>query len=141
MKATQAADSAWWGALTTVRDIMSTELVTVEPSANLTEAVHAMSAGRSGSVLVLQSGSLVGIFTERDILRALADSANADLARISSVTQWMSRDPVTIGPDTTVAEALNQMLFGGFRHLPVMDEDAVVGIVSMRDLARSIAKE
>jgi CBS domain-containing protein len=127
--------------LTTVRDIMSTELVTVEPSANLMEAVHAMSAGRSGSVLVLQSGSLVGIFTERDILRALAQSAKADLARISSVTQWMSQDPVTIGPDTTVAEALNQMLFGGFRHLPVMDEDAVVGMVSMRDLAKSIAKE
>jgi CBS domain-containing protein len=120
---------------------MSTELVTVEPAANLTEAVHAMSAGRSGSVLVLQAGSLVGIFTERDILRALAHSAKADLARISSVTQWMSRDPVTIGPDTTVAEALNQMLFGGFRHLPVMEEDAVVGIVSMRDLAKSIAKE
>jgi CBS domain-containing protein len=136
MKAAQAADSAWWGALTTVRDIMSTELVTVEPSANLTEAVHAMSAGRSGSVLVLQAGSLVGIFTERDILRALAHSAKADLARISSVTQWMSRDPATIGPDTTVAEALNQMLFGGFRHLPVMDQDAVVGMVSMRDLAK-----
>jgi CBS domain-containing protein len=141
MAATQSADSAWWRALTTVRDIMSTELVTIEPSANLTEAVHAMSAGRSGSVLVLQAGSLVGIFTERDILRALAHSAKADLARVSSVTQWMSRDPVTIGPETTVAEALNQMLFGGFRHLPVMDGDAVVGMVSMRDLARSIAKE
>src|SRR4029453_5273401 len=72
---------------------MSTELVTIEPSANLTEAVHAMSAGRSGSGLVLQAGSLVGIFTERDILRALAQSAKADLARISSVTQWTSRDP------------------------------------------------
>ena len=127
--------------MTTVREIMSTELVTVEPSANLTEAVHAMSAGRSGSVLVLQAGSLVGIFTERDILRALAHSAKADLARISSVTQWMSRDPVTIGPDTTVPEALNQMLFGGFRHLPVVNEDAVVGMVSMRDLAKSIAKK
>jgi CBS domain-containing protein len=127
--------------LTTVRDIMSTELVTIEPSANLTEAVHAMSAGRTGSVLVLQAGSLVGIFTERDILRALADSANADLARISSVTQWMSQDPETIEPETTVAEALNRMLFGGFLHLPVMDGDAVVGMVSMRDLAKSIAKE
>jgi CBS domain-containing protein len=120
---------------------MSTQLVTVEPSAKLTEAVHAMSAARSGSVLVVQAGSLVGIFTERDILRALADSANADLARISSVTHWMSRDPETIEPDTTVAEALNQMLFGGFRHLPVLDGDAVVGMVSMRDLAKSIAKE
>src|SRR4029453_810704 len=120
---------------------MSTELVTVDPSANLTEAVHAMSAGRTGSVLVLQSASLLGTFPERDILGALPHSANGDLARISSVPQWMSRDPETIEPDTTVAEALNQMLFGGFRHLPVMDGDAVVGIVSMRDLARSIAKE
>jgi CBS domain-containing protein len=141
MKAIEAADSAWWVALTTVREIMSTELVTVDPSANLTDAVHEMSAGRSGSVLVLQAGSLVGIFTERDILRALADSTNADLARVSSVTRWMSRDPVTTGPDTTVAEALNEILFGGFRHLPVMDEDTVVGMVSMRDLARSIATE
>jgi CBS domain-containing protein len=141
MEALNLQIHAGGAALTTVREIMSTELVTVEPSANLTEAVHAMSAGRSGSVLVLQSGSLVGIFTERDILRALAHSAKADLARISSVTQWMSRDPVTIGPETTVAEALNQMLFGGFRHLPVMDGDAVVGMVSMRDLAKSIGKE
>ena len=120
---------------------MSTELVTIEPSANLTEAVHAMSAGRSGSVLVLQAGSLVGIFTERDILRALAHSAKADLARISLVTQWMSRDPVTIRPDTTVAEALNQMLFGGFRHLPVMDGDAVVGMVVLALEEHDVAEE
>jgi len=120
---------------------MSTELVTVDPSANLMEAAHVMSAGRSGSVLVLQASSLVGIFTEWDVLRALAYSAKADLARVSSVAQWMSQDPVTIGPDATVAEALNEMLFGGFRHLPVMDGDAVVGIVSMRDLAKSMAKE
>ncbi len=46
---------------------------------------------------------------------------------------------MTIGTDTTVAEALSRMLFGGFRHLPVVDDDAVVGMVSMRDLARSIA--
>jgi CBS domain-containing protein len=50
-----------------------------------------MSAGRSGSVLVLRAGSLVGIFTERDIHRALAYSKKADLARVSSVAQWMSQ--------------------------------------------------
>jgi CBS domain-containing protein len=127
--------------LATVREIMSTELLTVDPSTNLIEAAHAMSVGRSGSVLVLESDSLVGIFTERDILRAMASSAKADLARVSSVSRWMTRDPVTIGPDVTVAEALNQMLFGGFRHLPVMEGDAVVGVISMRDLAGSIAKQ
>ena len=98
-----------------------------------------MFAGRAGSALVLEDGSLVGIFTERDILRALGDSSSADLARISPVSKWMSRDPETIGPETVVAEALDRMLFGGFRHLPVLDGEAVVGMVSMRDLARSMA--
>ncbi len=127
-------------AVASVREIMSTKLVAVGPSANLTEAARVMSAASSGSVLVLQSGSLVGILTERDILRALAGSASADLARTSLVTKWMSQDPVTITPDTSVGEALNQMLFRGFRHLPVIDRHAVVGMVSMRDLARSIAE-
>jgi CBS domain-containing protein len=94
-----------------------------------------MMLGRTGSVLVLEAGSLVGIFTERDIVRALTSSPSADLARVSSVSRWMSADPVTIGPDATAAEALNLMLFGGFRHLPVVDGDTVVGVVSMRDLA------
>lgn len=126
--------------MTSVREIMSTDLVTVDPSANVMQAASAMAGGRSGSVLVFEAGSLVGIFTERDIMRALAYSEKADLARVSSVARWMSEDPVTIGPETTVAEALNQMLFGGFRHLPVMEEGTVVGIVSMRDVAKSIAE-
>jgi CBS domain-containing protein len=127
--------------MTTVREIMSTELVTVEPSASLTDTARVMSTGHAGSALVIDDGALVGIFTERDIMRALGYSSSADLARTSPVSKWMSRDPVTIGPDTTVAEALDQMLFGAFRHLPVMDGDAVVGVVSMRDLARTIAEQ
>ena len=90
-------------------------------------------------MLVVDGDTLVGIFTERDILRALADSSTADRARVSSVSEWMAQDPVTVAPETTVAEALNQMLFGGFRHLPVMVGNSVVGVVSMRDLAKSIA--
>jgi CBS domain-containing protein len=126
-------------AVTTVREIMSTELATVDPSMQLMEAARVMSAARAGSVLVIDGDSLVGIFTERDILRALADSSSADRARVSSVSKWMARDPVTVGPDATVAEALNRMLFGGFRHLPVMEGDSVVGMISMRDLAKSMA--
>jgi CBS domain-containing protein len=127
--------------LTTVREVMSKELVTVDPSINLIEAAREMSTGRVGSVLVLQEGLLVGIFTERDILRALADSPSADLARVSPVSTRMVRDPVTIGPDATAGEALDRMLVGGFRHLPVIEGSALVGVVSMRDLAKSISKE
>jgi len=126
--------------LTTVRAIMSTRLVTVDPAANLTETARVMFTGGVGSALVLEDGSLVGIFTERDMLRALGDSSSADLARVSPVSKWMSSDPETIDPETTVAEALNRMLFGGFRHLPVTDGGAVVGMVSMRDLAKSMAR-
>ena len=126
--------------MTTVREIMTTALVTVDPSITVTAAAGAMSTGRTGSVLVLEHGSLLGIFTERDILRALAQSSKADAARVSSVSRWMTRDPLTVGPDTSVGEALDRMLSGGFRHLPVMEGDVVVGVVSMRDLARSMAK-
>lgn len=125
--------------MTAVADVMTTELVSVERSANLIQAVSAMSSARSGSVLVLDAGALVGIFTERDVMRALAYAGNADRARVSTVERWMSVEPVTVEATSTVADALNQMLFGGFRHLPVMERDRVVGVVSMRDLARSIA--
>ncbi len=126
--------------MTEVREVMSTELVTVDPMVNVTEAVSSMSKRAIGSVLVLDGGSLVGIFTERDLLRALMESPSADAARVSPVSRWMSRDPVTVGPDTSVGDALNEMLFGGFRHLPVQEGEAVVGMVSMRDLAESIAR-
>lgn len=118
-----------------------TDLITVEPSVTLMAAAREMARAGAGSVLVLEEGSLVGIFTERDMLRALAGSPKADVARVSSVSKWMTREPQTIEPDTTVGEALDRMLFEGFRHLPVVESDAVVGMVSMRDLAGSIAKE
>jgi CBS domain-containing protein len=127
--------------MTTVREIMSAELVTVDPSVNLMQAAHLMSVGHVGSVLVLEDGSLVGIFTERDILQALAAHPKADSARTSSVSKGMTRDPVTINPDASVGEALDLMLSRGFRHLPVMQGDTLVGVVSMRDLAKSLAKE
>jgi CBS domain-containing protein len=90
---------------------------------------------------VIEDGSLVGIFTERDMLRALAESSSADAVRVSSVSRWMTRDPATVGPDVSVGEALDRMLAGGFRHLPVIEDGRLVGVISMRDLAGSIAKD
>jgi CBS domain-containing protein len=119
---------------------MSTGLVTVHPSVNLTQAAREMSISRVGSVLVIEDGALIGIFTERDIMRALAEATSADNARVSLISERMVRDPVTIGPDDTLGEALNRMLDGGFRHLPVMDGDTLMGLVSMRDIAMSVSK-
>jgi CBS domain-containing protein len=74
---------------------------------------------------------LVGIFTERDVLRAAA--SGSDLTR-SPVSRWMTRDPETVGPHVDSERAAEIMLGGGFRHLPVVAGTALVGIVSLRDL-------
>ncbi len=125
--------------MTVVREVMSTDLVTVQPSTMTIEAVAAMSKAGVGSVLVVEDDALLGIFTERDVLRAF-DRMHADPARVSPISKGMTSDPQTIAPDATVGEAMDRMLDGGFRHLPVIDGDTLVGIVSMRDLARSISK-
>ena len=125
--------------MTTIREVMSTNLVTVTPSAMMSQVVGTMSQAGVGSVLVLEGGALLGIFTERDVVRAF-DQLHADPARVSPISKGMTRDPQTIDPDATVGEAMDRMLDGGFRHLPVMEGRTLVGIVSMRDLARSVSK-
>jgi len=125
--------------MTVVREVMSTDLIKVQPSTMTIEAVAAMSKAGVGSVLVIEDDALLGIFTERDVLRAF-DRMHADPARVSPISKGMTSDPQTIAPDATVGEAMDRMLDGGFRHLPVIDGDTLVGIVSMRDLARSISK-
>ena len=112
---------------------MSIELVTVFPRASVAEAAAIMSARHVGSAIVLDEGVLVGIFTERDILRALGSDFDA---AAHTVAEWMTKDPATIEADATVSEALDRMLEEGFRHLPVLDTGDLVGIVSLRDLSR-----
>lgn len=86
-----------------------------------------------GSALVMDGEVPVGIFTERDALRALAHDADAPRHPVS---QWMSRNLVTIDADTDARAARDLMLERGFRHLPVAEHDRIVGIVSLRDLSR-----
>jgi len=120
--------------MTTVRDVMTTDLVTVEPSATVAEAATVMGSRNVGSAVVVEDGVPAGIFTERDILRALG--AHFDAAR-HPVAQWMTRDPTTIPADAAIHEARKLMLDRGFRHLLVTDGDDVVGIVSIRDLMQA----
>lgn len=115
-----------------VGDIMTGSVLSVPPSTTVAEAATMMGERRVGSALVMDDGGLLGIFTERDIVRALGqDFAAAE----RPVTEWMTAEPVTVPPDTSAGEALRTMLDGGFRHLPVTDGDDVVGIVSIRDLS------
>jgi CBS domain-containing protein len=120
--------------MTVVRDIMSSDLVVVDPGATVAEAATLMGARGVGSALVLDGRAPAGIFTERDILRALASDFDA---AHHPVADWMTHDPVTVEADTGIRTALDLMLTGGFRHLPVIDGGELVGIVSLRDLSRS----
>ena len=122
--------------MSTIRDIMSGELVSVSPSTTVAEAATTMAERRVGSALVLDGG-LVGIFTERDIVRALSQDFDAPG---HPVENWMTRNPTTIAPDAPVQEALDMMLAAGFRHLPVVDGDDILGVVSIRDLSRATAE-
>jgi CBS domain-containing protein len=123
--------------MTTVGEIMTKELISVGSGATVAEAATVMGERKVGSALVVDDEELVGIFTERDIVRALSQDFDAPG---HPITHWMTRDPATISPETTVREALDIMLNRGFRHLPVLDGSTPVGMVSMRDLSRATAK-
>lgn len=90
-----------------------------------------MATNKVGAALVMEGDQLTGIFTERDILRALGEHFDAAGHLVSN---WMTPSPTSLPPDATAAEALALMLEHGFRHVPVVDGDRVVGIVSMRDV-------
>ena len=114
------------------RDEMSRDLLTVETSLRVAEVAERMVDRQVGAVLVMDGDRLAGILTERDILRAVARGIRDDAV----VGDWMTTHPETIGPDETTEHAATLMMHGGFRHLPVVEGDDVVGILSIRDLMR-----
>jgi CBS domain-containing protein len=124
--------------MTAVREVMTAQLVTVEPATSVAAAVTVMGMQRVGAVLVMEKARLEGIFTERDLVRAMSYDVSASS---QPVAQWMTRNPVTVGPEASVEEALEIMLAGNFRHLPVMESERVAGIVSIRDVSRATLRE
>jgi CBS domain-containing protein len=116
----------------TIAEIMSRGLLTVEPGTSLQEAARQMDARHVGAALVLDGDALRGIVTERDVLRAVASGAIEG----ASVADCMTHHPETIDASESTGLAGSLMIHGGFRHLPVLDGERVVGIVSIRDLMR-----
>jgi CBS domain-containing protein len=116
-----------------VSDAMSRELNRVGPETTIAEAASLMSQRRVGSTLVCRGDRLLGIFTERDILRAVSHDATA---MHDPLEHWMTRRPRTIAPDSELDEALRIMVEGHFRHLPVEEGGQLVGMLSMRDISR-----
>jgi CBS domain-containing protein len=124
--------------MTVVKQIMSTEILSVKPDSTISETATVMGTRGVGSALVMDGEDLLGIFTERDVLKAVGSDFGA---AHHPVTQFMTRDPATVSPDTPAREALDTMLDRGFRHLPVVEGGSVVGIVSLRDLTASLGRD
>ncbi|HJU47704.1 MAG TPA: CBS domain-containing protein [Gaiellaceae bacterium] len=113
-----------------IADVMRPEFIEVAPEDTLGEVAERMTAVNVGAVVVKDYGRLIGILTERDLLKAMAARVHTSEAR---VRQWMTEDPVTAPADLDVEQAAKVMLDSGFRHLPVVDEDGqVTGVVSLR---------
>ena len=113
---------------------MSSDLLTVEPAAPIVAVAQRMADRNVGAVLVTEDGRLAGIMTERDIMRAVARGLGDDAV----VGDCMTADPDTIAPDDTIEHAAVLMIHGGYRHLPVVDGDDVVGVLSIRDLVQVV---
>jgi len=117
-----------------LRDLMNARVATTTPETPVSDAATGMVEANVGSAVVLQGRFLVGILTERDVLRAAA--SGQDLSA-SLVSEWMTPDPQAASPETSAEEAAQIMLLQGFRHLPILDGRTICGVVSLRDLFAS----
>ena len=122
-----------------VKDLKLGRLVSVEPSTRLGEIARRMRVDDADSVAVMSRGRLVGIVTERDLVRAMADGIDPQEAAAEVV---MSTDPATVDPDDDVSIVAAKMMRLGVRHFPVIGEDGKpFGLVSARDLVRGLDRD
>lgn len=114
-----------------VRELLGGEVDTCPPHLSMVAAARRMIDEDIGSLAVVDAGELVGIVTERDVLRAVADEK---LGRRSKVAEVMTPRPDSLEPDVDVQEASEWMMAAGYRHLPVTDSGELIGMVSIKDL-------
>lgn len=126
----------------TVRSILNTkghQIMSVEPDAKLADAVKLLGEKKIGAVLVMSQNRLEGILSERDIVRVLGERGAGVLEE--PVSQVMTRKVVTCKETDTVAELMEMMTTGKFRHLPVLDNNQVVGLISIGDIVKRRVQE
>ena len=117
--------------MTALSEVMRKNFITVAPEDTLGETAQKLVDANVGAAVVIDFGRLIGIISERDLLKAMAGRVHTSDAR---VREWMTEDPICASPDTPVEEAAQTMLDNNFRHLPVVEGDRVVGVASLRRL-------
>lgn len=129
--------------MTTVRKILDekaeAKIYTVPSTATVFEALQVMCEGNTGAVLITEGEKIVGIFTERDYARE--GEVKGRSAKNTAVADVMTRQMVLIKPETTLEECVELMGKYHVRHLPVLDKERVVGVVSIRRLAESLLEQ
>ena len=129
--------------MTTVRKILDekaeTKIYTIPSTATVFDALQVMCEGNTGAVLVTEDEKIVGIFTERDYARE--GEVKGRLARDTIVSDVMTSQMVLIKPETTLEESAELMRKYHVRHLPIIENDRVVGIVSIRRLAEALLEQ
>lgn len=123
-----------------VKDVMSEKVVTVNGDVTISEVAKIMSENKIGCLIVSRDGKVVGIVTERDLVRrVLAKKLDPDKTRVNEV---MSKPVIVIKDTVTIEDAVAIMAKNGIRRLPVIDEEyTLVGIVTATDLAKALATE
>ncbi len=122
-----------------VRDVPPRRLLSVEPQTSLAEVAKRMRQEDADSAAVMSGARLLGIITERDLVRAIADGLNPQQAKADVIT---SADPATVTGDEEVAVVAVKMMRLGIRHLPVVDQQGKpVGLISARDLVSVLEQE
>ncbi len=116
---------------------MSRDLLSVGADERIAEAARRMVDRGVGAVLVMDGERLSGILTERDVLQAVAEGRVDD----ATVAERMTRHPETVEASESTGHAASLMIHGGFRHLPVTEGGAIIGIVSIRDLMRVVLED
>jgi CBS domain-containing protein len=126
----------------TVRSILDSkghQVLSVEPDAKLSAAVQILGGKKIGAVLVMNQGRMEGILSERDIVRVLSERGAAALEE--PVSGVMTRKVVSCRQSDTVAGIMEMMTLGKFRHLPVVEDGKVVGLISIGDIVKRRVQE
>jgi citrate synthase len=117
----------------TVSDLMTPDVLTATPSETIADVSARMGDRKVGSIVVVDDARPVGILTERDMIKIAASGTDTSIAKVS---EWMTENPDTVEPDVDVDDAFHRLTEHGYRHMPVVDNGKLVGIVSLRDLVR-----
>ena len=122
--------------MATIGDLMQTEMVTAREDETVAHAAYMMASNGIGAVLVVEDDKLVGILTERDVLKLVGAGGDPAGTRVAEVA---TADPITVTAGTHVKECSQRMRDEGIRHLPVVGDGGTLGIVSARDLFGFVA--